>query len=221
MQCTAKSKRSGEQCKKDAVQGSTKCHMHGGKSPKGIASGNFQTGRYSKYLPARLLERYHESAQDGELLALRDEIALLDTRLADLLNRVDSGEAGRAWKDAKAAHRKIALALQTKDTQSMFTGLSELEEAIGRGHGDYMAWDEIQSLLDQRRRLVESERKRLVDMQQMVTSEQAMLLVSALLDSVRRNVTDRNVLTQVQADFIRITTAKPAERIALEESKDG
>ncbi|MGE0631262.1 MAG: HGGxSTG domain-containing protein [Parachlamydiales bacterium] len=31
-QCTAKSKRSTEQCQKWAVRGSTTCHMHGGTS---------------------------------------------------------------------------------------------------------------------------------------------------------------------------------------------
>lgn len=213
LQCNAKSKRTGEQCRARAVIGSTKCYHHGGKTPKGVASPNYQTGRYSKYLPARLLERYEESAADGELLALREEIALLDSRLADLLKRVDSGEAGQAWKDAKAAHRKLTLALQTKDTQGMLTAVSELEAAIGKGHGDYLAWNEIQTTLDQRRRLVESERKRLVDMQQMVTSEQAMLLVTALLDAVRKNVHDRDTLTAVQAEFIRLTTQSDRQRL--------
>ena len=38
MQCTAKSKRSGEQCRNHAVKGKTKCRIHGGANdgpPKG------------------------------------------------------------------------------------------------------------------------------------------------------------------------------------------
>lgn len=207
-QCTAKSKRTGKQCQQNAMNGSTKCYHHGGKSPKGIASPHHKTGRYSKYLPGRLLDRYHEAAQDPELLNLREEIALLDARLSDLLTRVDTGEAGKAWHDAQGAQRKVAIAVKTGNTDKLLTGLDELEAALGAGVGDYQAWAEIQSILDQRRKLAESERKRLVDMQQIVTAEQAMLLVGALLDSVRRNVTDRSALTAIQADFVRLMSVQ-------------
>lgn len=36
-QCTAKSKRSGERCRRTAMKGSTVCPMHGGKSPGALA----------------------------------------------------------------------------------------------------------------------------------------------------------------------------------------
>ena len=39
----------------------------------------------------------------------------------------------------------------------------------------------------------------------MITSEQAMLLVGALLGSVRQHVTDMNVLNSINAEFNRIT----------------
>jgi hypothetical protein len=41
------------------------------------------------------------------------------------------------------------------------------------------AWADIRACLEQRRRLVESERKRLVEMQQMIGVDEAMLLVRA------------------------------------------
>lgn len=209
MRCKAKNTTNGEQCKNHAVKGMEVCRKHGGASLKGIASPSYKTGRYSKYLPGRLLDRYHEAAQDPELLNMREEIALLDARLSDLLTRVDTGEAGKAWKDAQAAQRQVAIAVKTGNTDKLLTGLDELESALGAGVGDYQAWNEIQSILDQRRKLTESERKRLVDMQQIVTTEQAMLLIGALLDSVRRNVSDRNALAAIQADFVRLMSVKP------------
>lgn len=207
MQCTAKSKQSGVQCKRHAVPGGTKCKIHGGGSLKGVATPAFKTGRYSKYLPQRLTERYQEAVSDDELLALRDDIALLDSRVADLLGRVDRGEAGRLWTEAKSAFRDLKSAMQGKDSTALLKAVDSLDGVLGRGLSDYAAWNEIHSLLDQRRKLVESERKRLVEMQQMVTSEQAVMLVSVLLDSVRRNVTDRNTLSTIQADFIRLVGA--------------
>jgi len=74
-QCSALSKRSGERCKKHAPKGHVVCSMHGGKSPRGVDSPSFKTGRHSRYLPDRLTEKYCEALADEELLRLDDEIA--------------------------------------------------------------------------------------------------------------------------------------------------
>ena len=198
-----------------------RCRLHGGKSLKGIASPVLtQGGRYSKYLPTRMQERYEQSRTDSELLALREDIALVDGRLADLLKRVDHGEAGAAWKEARAAFLELSIAMSTSDGAKLIKASKELEQVIGRGLSDYMAWDEISRLLEQRRKLSESERKRLVDMQNMITSEQAMLLMRAMLDSVKRNVIDVPTLTAIQNDFIRFSEAGTSQRISIEQSTD-
>ena len=54
----------------------------------GVA-GSFKTGFYSKYLPKRLLKLYASAMNDPELLNLRDEIALIDVRLMDLVSQAD------------------------------------------------------------------------------------------------------------------------------------
>src|SRR3954465_9212974 len=97
MQCGAKT-RSGAPCRTRPMPNG-RCRMHGGKSLAGPASPSFTTGRHSKYLPRRLLARYQEMAHDAELLALRDEIALIDARIADVLGRVESGESSRIWRE--------------------------------------------------------------------------------------------------------------------------
>ena len=91
MQCTAKSKQSGEQCKRRATPGRNVCAIHGGKTRQGVSSGQFQHGRYSKYLPARLLERYEESRSDPDLLGFRDELALTDARLSQVVELLNTG----------------------------------------------------------------------------------------------------------------------------------
>lgn len=200
--CNAKT-RSGQPCKSLAMANG-RCRMHGGATPKGIASPQFVTGRYSKYMPPRLLERYQEAADDPELLELRHEIMLVDARLGDLLKRVDNGEALTLWEKARKANIEIQKAVHDENYGRLMVQCVELDYLIGSGLADYAAWSEIQALLDQRRKLVESERKRLVEAQQLITSEQAMTLVSALLDSVRRNVPDRSALSAIQAEFISL-----------------
>lgn len=204
--CGAKT-RSGELCKNPPVSGAKRCRMHGGKSLAGIASPSLKTGRYSKYLPDRLMERYQSALTDGDLLAMSEEIALVDARLADLLARVDTGESGAAWSGIAEAAGEIRKAMRTGDNIKTYAALMELELLVEQGAGDYAAWGELQSLIQQRRALVESERKRLVEMQQTMTVNQAMTLVTALLESVRTHVTDRDALSAISTDISLLLSA--------------
>lgn len=201
MQCTAKSKQSGEQCKRSAVVGMTVCAMHGGKSLAGIASPTLKTGRHSRYLPVRLTERYQEALADDALLELNAEIALLDTRLSDLLGRVDTGESGATWQAATKTYETFKQAWRTNDTIAMIDAMYKLDLLLGDAATDYAAWSEIQGVLQQRRALVESERKRRVDMQQMIDAKQAMLLVGAVVGIIKARVSDRSTLAAISADI--------------------
>lgn len=181
--CTAMSKTTGQQCRQPAIKGSTKCHYHGGKTPKGIASPHFKTGRYSRHLPAQLAERYEAALTDPDLISLRDEIALTDAEigralaiLQDIPPEFDDPKERSAW------HR---------------------EQGRTRTR--------INDLIEQRRKLVETERKRLVDLQQMMTAEQAMLFMSAIVNIVRRHVDDRDILAAISADVDRLITQRGRE----------
>jgi hypothetical protein len=211
MQCTATAKSTGERCRRRAVTGYTVCQVHGAGSPKQGRPGGrpIVHGRYSKHLPARLAERYGEALSDPELLALREEVALTDARIADLLKRVDTGESGRLWRGLGAAWKDFTKARHGKDTDGMAAALDKVGGLIGRGQADYATWGEIGGLLDQRRRLVESERKRLVEMQQVITAEKAMILLAAVVDVIRKNIDDRDVIAAISADIRRIVAADP------------
>lgn len=184
--------------------------MHGGATPKGIASPAFKTGRYSRYLPERLMERYQEALHDEDLLNLRHEVALVDTRIADLLEQVERGDLGARWLELESHYETLTLATQKKDLGAGAAAFEQIGALITNGANDYLVWVQISSMLEQRRRLTDSERKRLVDMQQMITSEQAMTLVAALTDIVRKRVTDRDILAAIQNDLTRLLDRGPA-----------
>ena len=63
--------------------------------------------------------------------------------------------------------------------------------------------DRITTLVDTRRKLVDTEQKRRVAMQNMITAEQGGLMVATLLDSVKRNVSDPRALEAIAADVAR------------------
>lgn len=186
-----------------------RCRMHGGRSLIGAASPQFKTGRYSKHLPARLSARYQEAQNDPQLLALRDEVALIDSRLAELLGRVDTGESAQRWKEAQEAFDELRKARTKGDAKEFAAAMDELERALLSGN-DYGLWAEIANAVNLRKQLVESERKRLVEMQQMITSERAMVLLTTVVDIIRSHVTDRNTLTAISAEFRKLAVVEPS-----------
>lgn len=193
MQCQAKAKSTGRQCNRSAVNGKRVCTVHGGLTPGGIASPHFKDGRYSKSIPARLADKYQSALKDPQLLELKNEIALTDARLEDLLSRVDTGESGALWLAVQQTWREYKTGTPAEKVKAAVLLDRLIEDALQ----DYQAWREIQEVLEQRRRLVESERKRLVEMQQYITSQQAMTLVAAMIGIIKENVTDRNTLQNI------------------------
>lgn len=197
--CGAKT-RAGGTCKQPAMSNG-RCRYHGGKSLIGPASGTFKTGRYSKMLPTRLAARYQEAANDPDLLAMREDIALIDSRLADILGRVDTGESGSLWKQAQAEFAVLDAAVKDSDAKALTASLKRMQAMLGRGVADYAAWDEIGDLLEQRRKLVESERKCLVEMQQVLSTGQAMVFVGTVMAVVQKNVPDRKQLSNIAREL--------------------
>lgn len=217
--CTAKSKQSGQRCKNRPSPGMTVCRIHGGATPRGIAAPTFKHGKYSKHLPSRLIERYNDAVDDPALLEMRHEIALLDARLTDILGRVDTGESGTAWRGIQSAYNDLRKALSSGNSEMVSNALFDLNAHIEKGHSDYAAWHEIHSLMEQRRKLVESEQKRLQTMDQMITAEQAIAYATAVLSSVKAHVTDRKVLNEISIDIQRLVTAPVRTEIAVRAEK--
>jgi len=195
--CKAKSKRTGEQCGAWAVPGREVCHWHGGRSPRGLAHPSTKTGRFSKDLPTRMLASYQAALADPEMLALHEELAVVTAREADLIARVDTGEAGAVWQGMRKALADFRTAQRREDGAGAASALREMERLVDVGAADYRAWAELLTTIEARRRLVDTERRRLEAAQQMITTERAMLLVAALVDAVRRHVDDRAVLDAI------------------------
>jgi hypothetical protein len=150
-------------------------------------------------------ESYLASVSDKELLALRNEISVIDARIADLFQRVDIGESGHLWLRSKEVLIQLRKALISQDSKKVGESIIELDELIIRGSTDYGAWNEIENSIELRRRLVETERRRLVDMQSMITAEEAVNYLTAITLAVRENVSDPTVLNRIQTAFNRIS----------------
>jgi hypothetical protein len=207
MQCEARSKQTGERCRRHATPGRAVCYYHGGRTPRGFGLPHTKTGWHSRDLPTRLGARYEEAQQDPTLVELRDELALLDARIADVLQRVDTGESGEIWERLHTEMAAFTTAERARDAKTMAQHLQTMRHLIQHGLGDSAAWGEVYTLIEHRRRVADSERRRLVDLHQMLSVEQAMLLVAQLAAIVRTHVQDRQVLAAIHADLQRLGTA--------------
>jgi hypothetical protein len=151
LQCTAHSKRSGQQCQNPPVRGRGTCRMHGGHQPRGIASPHWKGRGYSKDLPTRLADRYRAALADPDLIVCASEVALVDARIGEILAALPA--------DRSAVDRD--------------------------------AWELLLPLIEQRRKLAETERRRVEALSGYLTTGQAMAFVAALQTAVSELVTDR------------------------------
>jgi hypothetical protein len=196
-----------------------RCYYHGGKSLSGVANGFFKHGRFSKVLPKNFAERYRKGWQDPALHSLQSELIALDSFIFGEMQALKDMPVGwrnqtrseaarllreRDWLsqalDRESTAFKQRLADFNFDTQ-------KLVEKLGKDDDEGLeiaARDRIVELFDQRRKLVESERKRLTELEQKVTVEEMMVVANALLQAVKNNVPDRKQIDNVQREFAAI-----------------
>jgi hypothetical protein len=205
----------GNPCQKWAINGRNYCFKHGGKVPVGRLHPRFKHGMKSRYaLPTRMQDAYEASMGDQRLLQMRSEIALCDSRLNDLLKRVDSGESGRLWKRLSSVHTEFARARSSGKVDVMQEKLAELEALIRTGKQDHDNWREVHETLDLRRKLVESERKRIMEQQQVVTSDRLLVFMGAMMDILVSEVADKPTLRRVSDRILAL--AKRDEPVDVE-----
>jgi hypothetical protein len=209
-QCTARSKRSGERCRGNAMKNAATCRFHGGRqstSAIGALNSNYRSGRYAKWadkLPARYSTAYAEALRDPQLLSLAADVAGVDARLSELAQHVD---AGGSWQDVRVAYDQLVSAMRDEDQAAIRAALLALRDLATGGLNSDRAWREIVKLTERRRRLVQSERRRLLDERLYLSREQAHAFALALLDSVVRHCSDRDTLERIATDIHALAAA--------------
>ncbi len=192
--------RAGAQCLLPPMRGRNFCDKHGGRNAVGTANGAYRHGWHSKFAPGQLTERLIVFANNPNLLENLNEIAALDVRTEQLLN---SAADLAAWQDdlIKAA-ADLRSARSEGDDEDTWEATNRLLLAIDAGEGELQIWSELRDNIEQRRKITESERKRMNDEQQMVPIDQLMVIMRNLSDSINKHVTDKKAVAALRADII-------------------
>jgi hypothetical protein len=203
MQCEAKAKSTGQQCQRAAVAGRNVCVVHGGKTPRGLSSPNFKTGRYSKDIPANLSASYRTALSDPALLNFDEDVALLQSMVLDALRRADTSESAAAWKAAKSMFLAMIDAMTEGDLDGTLKAREALRLILVENVAKYAARDEAIDLILKKSKLANDERKRRIEQQQMIAVERVMILLTAVIAGLKESVgkyTDRDTGNQILQD---------------------
>jgi len=229
----------GQECQRSAVYGMNRCPRHGGGKPlKGRPRGwqNFKTGsnskflvlrfagqiiegkvpdtkRYERFIPARLADKYLESVNDPEIIALNDDIALVEIRIKQLLDNIDKDEPPKVWDEAYQAFLEYSRYKRLGDEKKANDAFRVLEDMFEHNSNERESWDEIFERLNQRVKFATDERRRRMDMKSLLDAEKAMDLVSNLLAAVHEAaeevLTDEDTINRLYLAtgqrFVRIT----------------
>jgi hypothetical protein len=185
-----------------------RCRIHGGASLRGAQHPNAKTLAYSKYLPDRLAARYAEMEQDPDLLTLVREVALVRTRLTELIGYLDEGLGTGALERIEDAFTALRQAMAAQDKAATEAAWGDLGVAIAAAKGDFALWDDIYLAINILTRTSESERKRLVEAEYMVKLDSVMNFVGAVAGILRETIKDRETIMVIQAKVQRLLEVK-------------
>lgn len=206
--CGAKTRQGGT-CRKPPLKGRRRCRMHGGKTPCGSASPHFKTGRYSRYLPTDLRQRYAEHCRDRHGNNLQDEIGLLTSHIGELLRQAYQKGSANSFPRLKKLMVEINVAMKRDKLDKMHVLLIKMSEAIDGGMECSALWDKITERIESRRRLVDTQRKYDIDMGRMLPVEQAhqfmatlgIIVKEACEHHINDRVLSRTILIEINNKF--------------------
>ncbi len=173
-----------------------RCYMHGGKSLKGLASPTYKGKGYSRYFPRKkLAEIYARSYDDPELTRLRKDLALVETRLVELVQSLSSEQSGVLWKRLHKKYRELRRL--RPNSPKLTKAINEVGELIECGSSNDSIWKEIGQQIELRRRLLDSETKRSLVADQVMTAEEVYMMGEAVGTEILKHVKDRQTLQKI------------------------
>lgn len=201
----------GRFCQKPPADGRTRCRLHGGETPRGIASPHFRTGYMSSQLPARLMARMEAAMNDENLQSLRKDIAFVSARIDDTLQRlIDDHEAQTLWQKLLLLRDEFNTATSDQQRGQLVMQMFEL---IALAEKELAVFDEAHKLIDQRADLIKKETERQLKLSQNVTMDQVTVYFRSLTTAVRMHV-DQTTLGLIYDEFERINNRSTRLRLS-------
>jgi len=170
-------------CGQHPIRGREYCAKHGGKTPIGTAHPGFKHGLRSRYIPARLADKYAQSLSDPRLLEYSQDISFLEARLYELM---ETAESLPLWALTQDAYGELRKAVSEREPGKLASALAKLGGLINRGVEDALRWADIYRVMEQMGKTKEREHKRLIASEMTYTAEQLLGMLGVLVDGINR-----------------------------------
>ena len=210
--CGAKT-RSGGRCQRSPSAGRTRCRLHGGASPLGVASPHFRHGRYSKAMPRGLGKKFEEAGRDPFLLSHVPELKLLDVKLSELVTELGQAAGPQSTTELQKTWKEFQVANVAEDEARVATCVSTIDEILQGAISTADLWEQILGYIEARRKLLDSESKRLKDQHQTMGPDQLLAIIKFIVDVIRQALrkyvddnTGRKILAAITNDLERVVS---------------
>lgn len=192
-------------CTIPPVVGHKRCLIHGGKAPSGTASPRFKNGKYAKVnrLAPELLKRVEELADDPELLSCKHDIEIASALSGQLAEKI-LREPTVAWDALASVAKEVESARDNGD--DFQPQLDLLLSFIKSGAANENAKEEWMEWAQKVAKLKDLETKMQERKNSVMTYEQAMKLVFAMLAVTQKHVSDKLVLEAMSKDINGLLT---------------
>jgi hypothetical protein len=183
--------------------GRDRCKFHGGVIPKNPpkTGQHTQLKRLLDAIPEAMKEDVQAALNDPELLSLRQHIAVVDGLLVKLFREYGaSGDLAR-WSDAYDVLMQANDAAAAGNNTLAGQKMSALRALLQRGRDQSGTLNEIHRVLTQRRQLNDSEIKRRLVEENMMSPQDARAFMAAFFTSLDKRVQDHAVKRAVAADL--------------------
>lgn len=226
--CGAKLRnRPGEICHCNPLKGRNRCKLHGGNRVRGPEAPAYRHGKYSHCVPQQLEVNYQAMLKDPEILSLKEDIALQRAHMLHALQQIDFKEVGVHFQQLGKHMKTLKTAIRQGKVADLNAAIASIESILEDEGRNRDLWADVQANEELIRKLVETEHRRMVDNQYMMTVEQGMGLVAGLASIVRRHITDetiksltaQTILDRIATELdrhVRIPALESAERVIID-----
>jgi hypothetical protein len=140
---------------------------------------------------------------------LTELIGVYQARLQHLFGLVELGGSEERFREIKVAWADFKYASESGNKGEMKRNLDRLDTLLGDLDHDWLVWKDIDVAAGNMKKLIESERKRRIEMHALMPTTKVTGFARELVLAVRAEVTDPAVLARIYARVEEIVGAHP------------
>ncbi len=182
--------------------------MHGGKISPMHGSNKGEIDGVKTHLPKSLCKHFERAINDPELLSLTKDVARLEGFIEDRFEKMAAGPLpAELWKSVEFYTKEIRARADSGDEKKAAeipVLCRKLEEVVANGLGYEKSETEALTLIQEKRKVAETEHKRLQMIGGLITVQEAMALMGQVVKILHMHVNEPRVLKAIATDVTKL-----------------